>query len=334
MPRIEFSQDNKVSSGTDFPKLKLAMGEKARIVCIEEPEAQYTHQLRAPELIGGKPVMETVKNKDGSTYEKMKLDFIGRPICLGDWDTVLEKGIDAANCPACAASKNGDVEGPVRRFAMHVVQYNTKAGSYNLANPFGVSIRIWSFTDFVYGKLADLREEWGPLLKKDLNLECTNAGFQNYEMNVGNTTGYLDPTHPERLELVKQTFAENQAKELADYCGRKTTASFMKIDVEKVIARYRLMNGGPDKVADAEAQNLDVGLAELLDEKPTAAKSSSDADATDLAAIFGSAKRKPTDGGDKTDDAPGGEGGSGGPDNKPAVVDTTADFDSVLNDLA
>src|SRR6187397_962322 len=100
MPRIEFSQDNKVSSCTDFPKLKLAMGEKARIVCIEEPEAQYTHQLRAPELIGGKPVMEKVKNKDGSTYEKMKLDFIGRPICLGDWDTVLEKGIDAANCPA------------------------------------------------------------------------------------------------------------------------------------------------------------------------------------------------------------------------------------------
>lgn len=330
MPRIEFSQDNKVSSGTDFPKLKLSQGEKARIVCIEEPEAQYTHQLRAPELIGGKPVMETLKNKDGSTYDKMKLEFIGRPICLGDWDTVSEKGLDAANCPACAASKNGDVEGPVRRFAMHVVQYATKPGSYALANPFQVSIKIWSFTDFVYGKLADLREEWGPLLMKDLNLECTNAGFQNYEMNVGNSTEYRSPNHPERLELVKQTFAENQAKDLADYCGRKTTASYMKIDVDKVIARYAQMNGtAPDKVADAEAANLDAGLGALLDDTAPPAKSTSDSsDAADLVEIFGSVKRKP-------EPVAGGEGGSGGPVNRPAEekVDTTADFDSVLNDL-
>lgn len=330
MPRMEFSQENKVSSGTDFPKLKLAMGEKARIVCIEEPNAEYTHNLRAPELVQGKPVMETVKNKDGSTYDKMKLEFIGRPICMGDWDVVSKGALDTANCPACAAAKGGDVEGPVRRFAMHVVQYNTKAGSHALANPFGVSIKIWAFTDFVYGKLADLRDEWGPLLKKDLNLECTNAGFQNYEMNVGSSTGYLDPNHPDRLELVKQTFAENQAKDLADYCGRKTTASYMKIDVDKVIARYQQMNGTAlDKVAVAEVQNLDLGLNALLDEtSPSAATSTSDkTEVVDLADLFGSVKRKP-----EPVEAGGGEGGSGGDGNKPA--DTTADFDSVLNDLA
>lgn len=326
MPRMEFSQDNKISNGTDFPKLKLAQGEKARIVCIEEPEAQYTHNLRAPELIGGKPAMEQVTNK-GVTTEKMKMEFIGRPICLGDWDVLEKKSIDAANCPACAASQKGDVEGPVRRFAMHVVQYNTKAGGYAIATPFQVSIKIWSFTDFVYGKLADLKEEWGPLLKKDLNLECTNAGFQNYELNVGNTTAYTE--NAERLELVKQTFAENQAKDLADYCGRKTVATYMKVDVDKVLARYAQMNGSaPDKVTEAEAANLDIGLGALLDETPAAVPAVTEAttEADDLASLFGSVKRKP-------EPTPA-VGASEDEAAKPAApVDATADFDSVLNDL-
>lgn len=282
MPKIDFSQENKAAIGENFPKLKLAKDEQARLVCIEQPDYEFVHNLKAPKLINGKPVMEKVTTKDGGSYEKMEMDFIGRPICHGTLEVLKDKGVDPKNCAACDVSTKGDeITPPERRFAMHVVKYATKPGSAEIQEPFSVQIVIWSFTDFVYNKLADLAKEWdNNLMKHDLIIKCTNATFQNYELSMVPRSAWTE--NQERINLVKTTFAANQAKDLSAYCGRKSTAEWFKQDVEKVRARWRqLQSAGTDVVTVAEVEDLSAGLDDLLNGSGAAETAPSTPDSTD-----------------------------------------------------
>lgn len=272
MPRTQFIPQNKAEVQGDFPRLKLDLNEKARIVCIEDPVYVYTHTLRAPKIVNGVAEKHFMERKDGSRYETFKLDFIGRPQCLGDLGILQDKGIDPVNCPACAVAQSSDlVDTPQRRFAMHVVKYATRSGTFELSNPYSVGIVVWSFTDTIFNKLTDFVTEWGPLAKHDLMLgPCTNKDYQKFDIAIAKEAAYLIPDpdkSTDRKRLTALAFKENQTKDLESFCGRRVERKWLEEDLEaKVKARWRIANGEP-QVPDRgtpEAKTLAEGLDDLL----------------------------------------------------------------------
>jgi hypothetical protein len=269
MPRIEFTEKNVKKNPYDFPKLKLEKkGDFARAVLLESPVGEYVHDLRAPKLVNGVATKETKQRADGSSYTDYVMEFISRPICLGDWDTLEERGSDPKNCPICQLAKETDfASAPKRRFALHVFQYNTKANKADISLPFGGQVKVWSFTDKVFTKVFDLGNQWGDLRQKDLILKCDNPFFQNYELSIAAKTEWLDDADQARRQYVKQTFEENKAEDLSLFCGSKKDKKWIEEDVTRIKNVWAQVLGapvsaGPDAIA--ASASLSEGLDNLL----------------------------------------------------------------------
>lgn len=275
MPRVQLSAENKRTSQYEYPKLFLDRGERARILVIEpEPMVEYVHDLRAIQVVNGRVVMETVQ-RYGKDEEAPKYDFVGRPLCLGDLNVLDAKGADPDGCPACAASvESSAVEGPKRRFAMHVVQYTTAGGSFNVAEPFSAKLVVWAYTDRIFNQLADFAAPesqggWGDLKKHDLLLgPCENKKFQRFDINVAPNAAWLKDDS--RKSYIKELYQSNQAQDLSVLIGRRVTAEQMREDLQRVLDRYRAAYGGTDVdqlTATAEIESMDLDT--LLDDAPT-----------------------------------------------------------------
>lgn len=277
MPQhISFDPKNKNTTIADYPKLKLGKDEMARILCIEkEPIFAYVHTLRAPTVINGKPKKVMQERRNGEEVEVYKYDFIGRPLCLGDEGVLADQGIDTKNCPICAMARESEMAyAPDRRFAMHVIKYATKPGSAEISVPFSCQLVVWSFPDSIFNKLVDIANEWGSLREHDLRLgPCINESFQKFEISVAREAAWMleDPSGVDRKALVAQTFKENQTSELVAFCGRKVSRKFVEEDLEKIRARWRVVNAaesgeaGDSLLADVGASSaLKDGISDLL----------------------------------------------------------------------
>jgi hypothetical protein len=273
MRQVKLSAENKKLSPLDYPKLKLDRNQTARILCIEDPIAGYVHTLRAPVVVNGVPKMTTAKGRDNAEYETYAMDFIGRPICLGDEGILDDKGVDPKNCPACKLSAESDmVKPPERRFAMHVIRYAIRAasGSFEVAAPFSVSVVAWSFPDMIFNKLADIATEWGDLRQHDLLLgPCTNVDFQKFDIAVSKHAAWMEPDSDgvKRGELVARTFQENKSDDLSVFTGRKVDQAFLREDLAKIEGRWRQVNNPGSATDGTEAAGqLTSGLNDLLND--------------------------------------------------------------------
>lgn len=271
MPRVAFTTENKVEkTNYDFPKLKLKKGEQARVlVGLEDPIVEYVHTLRKPKIVDGEPVYETVER--GRSKEKVTVnatDFVGQPLCLGDLEVLGENGVDPKHCPACAAAvKHPDIfQPPRRRYAMHVVRYKTKSGSFDLVNPYSVETLVWSFTDTVFNKLVDFKTEWGDLKKHDLMLgPCTVETFQQFDINVGAKAAWLEGGK-ERAELTKETFKSNLIDDLSIACGSKKKLEWVEQDIETVKEAWAEVHRFEGKAsAEEDTTSLQDDLSSLMD---------------------------------------------------------------------
>jgi hypothetical protein len=204
---------------------------------------EYAHTLRAPKIVNGAPVMESVERRDGTKVEDFAKIYIGQPLCFGDPTVLQERGVDPTNCPACEWSTKGDmVLPPQRRFAMHVVRYGTRPGSFELVEPFVVSLEIWRFTDQIFSKLTGLALEWSPMLKHDLMLgPCTNATYQKFEVAISQVAEWLKS--PDRQRMVLETYKANAVADLTEFCGRKVQVAWMREDLEKIASAYAVARG-------------------------------------------------------------------------------------------
>jgi hypothetical protein len=270
MRQMSFEAKNKNTSMSDYPKLKLAKDERARILCPEEPAFAFVHTLRAPTIVNGQPKYVPVETKSGESREVLKMDFIGRPLCLGDEGILEDKGTDPKNCPVCALASTSDMASPPeRRFAMHVVRYTLKStgGGFDLASPFSCQLMVWAFPDSIFNKLVDFVAEWGSLQNHDLLLgPCLSGDFQKFDIAISAKAAWQDSE--EQKANVLQTFRENKAPNLEAFCGRKVERSWMIEDLEKVQARWRIVNGQPEQDATQSAESLTEGLDALLKDHP------------------------------------------------------------------
>ncbi|WNN95049.1 single-stranded DNA binding protein [Microbacterium phage Magritte] len=271
MGRVAFTSENKKSTNNfDFPKLKLTQGEKARIVVgLEDPVVEYVHTLRKPQIVNGTPQMETLKRRDGSEYQGYKKDFVGTPLCEGREEVLDDKGLDKDQCPMCAlAAENSDyTDAPRRRYAMHVMRYRTKGNTDQVATPFSVELVVWSFTDKIFAKLVDIRNdiEGGDLRKHDIVLgPCTNPTFQQFDItpSLKKAEWMADK---ERGKIFAETWKENQIPDLTIAIGNRKKEEWIKQDIETIReawAEVRAYESGDSSTS------LDADLSGLLDEDP------------------------------------------------------------------
>lgn len=270
MRQMSFDPKNKNTSISDYPKLKLAKDERARILCPEEPVFAFVHTLRAPTIVNGAPKYVTVETKSGEPREVLKMDYIGRPLCLGDEGILEDKGVDPKNCPVCALASTSDMAAPPeRRFAMHVVRYTIKSGGggFDLASPFSCQLVVWAFPDSIFSKLVDFVAEWGSLQNHDLLLgPCIAADFQKFDINPSSRAAWQQSEEAKRIVI--ETFKENRTPNLEAFCGRKTDRSWLLDDLEKVQARWRIANHQPEQDGTQSAESLTEGLNDLLNEHP------------------------------------------------------------------
>jgi hypothetical protein len=245
MPVTTFSEDNVRRSPTDFPKLKLRTNEKARVVCIEKgPTFEWVHTLQKPAIskVNGKPVMESKKKRNGENYETYQMDFIGRPICLGDPDILEDRGSDPDHCPACKLAKESDMlRPPERRYAIHVLQYATKTGSTEITKPFAVQTRVWTLTENRYAKIVEIMREDGVTDPRRIDLllgPCEPPeDFQKYEIHAGSMCEML--ADEDRTRVAAETYRENHAPDLAPYCGRQVDSKLVAEDCEQIVEAWQ-----------------------------------------------------------------------------------------------
>ena len=272
MGRVEFTNENKKSTNNyEYPKLKLAQGEKARIVVgLEAPVMEYVHTLRKPQLMNGVPDMETLKRKDGTEYQAYKKAFIGNPICLGREEVLEDKGSDPQNCPMCAlAAENSEyTDPPKRRYAMHVMRYRTKGNTADIQTPFSVELLVWSFTQTVFNKLTDIRNdiEGGDLRKHDLILgPCTNANFQQFDITPSLKKAEWMASK-ENGAIFLETWKENQIPDLTIAVGSVKQRSWIEQDVETIRDAWREVKAAE---SGGSSTSLDDDLSTILDKETT-----------------------------------------------------------------
>lgn len=243
MPQIDWTPEFKRTTSLEFDRLKLKVGERARIVCLEKPTFTWVHTLRAPKIVDGVASKVVKKRKDGTEYVDWDMDFVGRPQCLGDHGIITDEGLDTKNCPVCARAKESEeAQSPERRFAMNVIKYNTRADGTPV-EPFGCSSQVWTFTEGIFNKLYDIAQEHGGLVGRDLVLGPCQVpeAFQKFDIAAGAKNIW------EASDAVKKTVVEthknNRIEDLETACGRKVEIRWLKDDIDKIKQRWRTAHG-------------------------------------------------------------------------------------------
>lgn len=268
MPQIDWTPEHKRTASLEFDRMKLKVGERARIVLMEKPSFTWVHTLRGPKIVDGKAQKIIKKRKDGSEFADWDMDFIGRPQCIGDHATIAEEGSDAKRCPVCArAADSEECSPPERRFAINVIKYNTR-GNGELVTPFGCSCQVWTFTEGTFNKLYEIAQEYGGLVGRDLLLgPCEPPeAFQKFPMTGGAKNVWEQSD--EIRKMVQETHLGNRLEDLEGACGRRVEARWLKDDVNKIAKRWRIARGEEsdgDAVSDrADVQSLKSELDNML----------------------------------------------------------------------
>lgn len=270
MPKLSFSTDNVRGGDTKFPTVKLGSNEYWRVVIAEaEPTYEWVHTLRKPKLspVTGRLQMKEITLKDGDKKQIPDMEFVGTPICLGSFDILEDRGVDADHCPVCKAAMDYPdyFSAPERRFAVHVLKYGTQPGGSKVLTPLNMETKVWRMSENRYAKIVQVIEEFGGDAQKvDLVLgPCTNATYQNYEIAGSPNCAIMQSE--ENLKRAIETFQGSNAGDLSAYCGRKAERRFMEQDISEIVGRWQKAQGGGEAPAapDFSGTLADSGSALL-----------------------------------------------------------------------
>ena len=197
---------------------------------------------------------------------------MGKFICLGDLEMLKDKGIDPDACPACKASLENAaaVDGPRRRFVVHVIKYQTTKGTFNLQKPFQVELVAWEFTENRFTTLVDIKEEHGNLPGIDLCLgPCTNKGFQKYDIIPGGSCQW--GADDDRKAKTREVVSANRSEDLTPLLGRNVSDTELRSEVNEVIRQYNYAFGRHETMPVTANTNVDNDLSDMLSDPTPAA---------------------------------------------------------------
>lgn len=258
--KIGFTTENKTARGPDFPKLHLDHGQTSRICLVDaEPEMLYVHTFKMPVVEDGKIVTKVRQGTGGRPdSQETVTEFVAQFRCHGDPTVVQKDEIDPKGCEGCAqVEQNPEMfDPPRRRFAQHVLQYETKPGGFAVQTPFQAKLLVWVYAEGRFNALVDFATEHGDLRKIDLMLgPCENKNFQKFDIKVGAKCEWL--TDDARKQFVKDLYANNQCGDLEGMIARQNAGLTIKNDASKVRQRWSLV-GGSSLADTSEVLGADV----------------------------------------------------------------------------
>jgi hypothetical protein len=244
MSRISFTDEVPASQrgGDVFPKLKLKMGEKARVALLEGPERVYVHQFYEPVIVDGKGVEVEKERRDKSKYKAWDEKFLKMFQCLGDEGTLNESGADTKNCPACKASAQFDYfKAPAPRYALNVIKYTLKPNG-DIASPYAPSVQAWVFGPQKFEEIRNIAREGFDLSKVDLVLgPCQHEDFQKYTMTVSNKAAWLESKETEKI--TKEVFTENRIDPLDKVVAAQLDSDIIQTYVDRISHAWGIIHG-------------------------------------------------------------------------------------------
>jgi hypothetical protein len=278
MPRanLESGAYREEQGGDRYDQLKLDKDEVARLWIPDQKKAwrEYTHTLRVPLFReDGSPLMGT-KTIRGIERPVIETDFLGRPICKGDEETLKSQGLDVDKCLACAMIKRLVDDGITEavdmkaqlRLAVPVIRYTTlkRTEPAPLQTPPGGSILVWAMSGWTYKQLDETRGQMAELLSTpekdvlkdqvklsmcDLAIHCDNKAWQKYDRIWALRAIWQHQSEGGRQ--VKAFIAalwgneENRPtdEQLRAACGRDSTLEWLARDTEDVEWRWRKAHG-------------------------------------------------------------------------------------------
>lgn len=289
MPRTTVAPENVIGGGDElYQQLKLKVGERSRIWLVPElgqtplrhqPWREWVHELKAPVIQDGVGKKTTRERQDGSTFEDWETTFIGRPICLGDFGLLAEKGVDPDNCPSCeAAIRLGKtIFKPKVRYASAVVKFAVQSGGWEVMQPFSAGLFVWSYPATRYKALTEIvKAEGRDLCEYDLRLgPCEKPeSFQKYEIAaLGSRPPAWKSAQQYMVELLTTPGNMPTDEQLQALCGRTTEAAFMREDIKRAESLWAMAEGsstaqaatlGAEIGAAGGAANLTGGLQDLM----------------------------------------------------------------------
>lgn len=243
MSRISFTDEvSPASRGDVYPKLKLKLNEKARILLLEGPERVYVHELKEPVIVDGVAVKEEKKRRDGSTYVDFKENFVKSFKCLGDEEKVFQSGVDVQNCPACKASTQFErFRQPTTRYAINVVRYNTMPNG-DISTPYGVQVVAWVFGNQKFEQIRNFAKEGYDFKKSDLILgPCQHENFQKYDIIVSPKSAWQESAASKELTL--DAFKAQRLEDLSKVVAPELDYAMVESYVERVQKKWDIVNG-------------------------------------------------------------------------------------------
>src|SRR5712692_2146035 len=246
MPRADFTGEFSSNAGrSNFPRLKLATSERARVAVVTKPTVEFVHWLEAPKIVNMAPVYKKITDRDQNVQWVPETRFVNRAICPGDFDTLRERGADAAGCDACRmALERPDCFRPAGlRYAVTIIRYNMRPGGgwNDVAAPYGIGALIWAFSGKVFDKLRSFKElgsAYEDIRKVDVLLECTD---QNYQKPY--SQGDFTPLAPafwlvnEKIQSYTTQYLEQNCasdEDLDDALGRRLQPDWMADDLRRI----------------------------------------------------------------------------------------------------
>lgn len=276
MAKVSFTDDLNIKpQKVQFPLFKgLKKGEKKRVQLIRltDIEMAYVHSLNIPVIEDG----EGVKLDNG----KFKTAYRGSPLSFGDMSIMNEMGLDVKNCILSKAVKEYPdyFDAPRRKFALHMLEYRTKPGTYEPSNPFTVEHKVWVLTERNFAKLQELNKEWGDLSKHDLLIECTNEQFQQIDIQVAPKAAYRESKETATTALEVFKAGVEAYPNLEEAIGARKEHRWVKQDIEDIVDAWATIHGKPQ----SGGSSFDDSLEGLLDGKTSEPEWATDEEASVL----------------------------------------------------
>jgi len=264
---IDVEKPDQYQTGVVFPKLELRADEKARVnvLSLKKWEIALTHWVDRMGYVHCLYPFKTVKE-----LIEVESDY-GKP----------------EDCILCKKSADGNkhVGLPSRRYAVRVLRYKTDVQGNPVATG-GLQywMEIWILGPKKFSQVIEKWKEWGNLAKHDLALHCTEAKYQNMDIDIKKDALWI----AEKDKVVAYWKSEADKYNLMECLGAKVPKEILE-------RRFAMMSRRePDYGPTKETEELDA--EKLLGEgTPTAKPASAAKD--ELAGLFDDEKQPKPDAG-------------------------------------
>lgn len=240
--KFDFKDEQVQHLGLRFPKLELKKDEVGRI-CPLSPkfEVAITHWVT-------------------------KLGYVHCFVEAKTWEELVAVERDGGKpeeCLLCGMALRADTKDivglPSKRMATYVLRYKTDMRGNLLGGQLSYYLEVWLLGNKKFRELQNLRKEWGNLQNHDLEIICTEAKYQNFDITLKKEALW------NKDKVVKQAVIEYFKAEAVKYDLRSCLGDVIDIDTLK--RRFEVIRRRISPEAEVGLSETDMFAKETVKEE-------------------------------------------------------------------